>query len=73
MSTITLTPVAGSSLIAADGWNDDETTLAVKYHNGRLFEFRGLSPAIHSAYETAESKGKYLKRSIETIVKGVEV
>lgn len=73
MTTITLSPVAGSSLIAADGWDEQKTTLAVKYHNGQVYEFRGLSPQTHDAYEAASSKGQYLKRSIEPNVRGVAV
>lgn len=70
---IALTPVSNSSLIAADGWNETHTTLAVRYHNGYVYEFRGLSPAIHAAYEKAPSKGSYLKRFIEVSIKGVRV
>lgn len=73
MLTITLTPVTGSSLIAADGWSADHTTLAVQFHTGKTYEYRGLSPATRQAYEQAESKGKYLKRQIEPNIRGVEV
>ncbi len=70
---IELTPVEGSSLIRADGWNEDDTVLIVKYHNGKTYRFSGLSAAVRKAYEAADSKGKYLRRSIEPLVKGVPV
>lgn len=74
MTTIKLSPVSGSSLIAEDGWNFDYTTLAVKFHGtGKVYEYRGLSPASHDAYESATSKGKYLKGFIEKFVKGEAV
>lgn len=73
MTQIALTPVPGSSLIAADGWDASETTLAVQYMNGQVYEFRGLSPQIHAAYEASDSKGKFLKRNIEPTIKGEKV
>jgi hypothetical protein len=73
MNTITLTPVAGSSLIAADGWSEDKTTLRVRYHNNQEYDFNGLSFATHAAYEAAPSKGSYLKRQIEPNIRGVKV
>ncbi len=73
MTQIELTPVTGSSLILADGWSQDKTTLVVKFHNGLVYQFANLSPAIHTAYEGAESKGKFLKRTIEPMIKGVPV
>ena len=74
MTTIALSPVSGSSLIAADGWDDQQTVLAVQFHGtGKTYEYRGLDPATHDAYEAAESKGKYLKRFIEPNVRGTQV
>ena len=73
MNTATLTPVSGSSLLAKDGWSDDSTVLTVQYHNGTVYEFRGLSPATRKAYEAAPSKGKYLKQFVETSIQGVKV
>lgn len=73
MTTIALTPVSGSSLIAADGWDADNSTLCVEFNGGKRYEYRGLSPDVRAAYEAAESKGKYLKWKIEPAIKGVEV
>ncbi len=72
-NAIELHPVSGSSLIAEDGWDQGKTTLRVKYHNGQVYEFRGLSPATLDAYEIADSKGKFLKRVIEPNIKGIPV
>lgn len=71
--TIELTPVTGSSLIAADGWDSHKATLRVRYHNGHVYDFNGLSFATHEAYESAPSKGSYLKRQIEPNIRGVKV
>lgn len=73
MNTITMRPVEGSSLLAADGWDANLTTLRVRYHNGQEFEFRGLDPGAYMRYENAPSKGKYLKNQIEPNIRGVKV
>lgn len=67
MTTIPLTPVSGSSLISHDGWNDTKTILAVRFHSSpsKDYEYRGLSPAVYEAYQSAPSKGKYLKGTLE--------
>ncbi len=65
--------VNGSSLIAADGWNEAGDVLTVKYHNNSIYEFHAISPDMRKAYEAAASKGQYLKRSIEPNIKGVRV
>lgn len=72
MNDIPLSPVTGSSLIAADGWSPDSKTLRVQFHNGKKYDFHGLSPETKTAYEGAPSKGQYLKRSIEPNIKGTE-
>ena len=72
-TSIPLTPVTGSSMIAADGWDAQTQTLAVRFVNGATYEYRGLSPAVYEAYSSAESKGSYLKKFVEKNVTGVKV
>lgn len=71
--TIELTPVTGSSLIAADGWDFHKTTLAIQFHGGKTYKYSGLSPDTYRGYESAESKGKYFSKHIKPNVQGVPV
>ena len=71
MPNIQLTPVTGSSLIAADGWDESRTTLVIQFHGGKAYQYSGLSPQTHAAYEAAPSKGKYFSQHIKPNVSGI--
>ncbi len=73
MPTIQLTPVTGSSLIAADGWSEDRTQLVIEFQGGKKYQYNGLSPQIHRDYEAAQSKGKYFSQNIKPNVTGTPI
>ena len=67
---IPITEVASSSLISGDGYDYDNETLAIRFHGGVVYHYRGCSPAMWEAYATAPSKGKYFHAHIKHNLQG---
>ena len=73
MTQVKLKHVSGSSMIARDGYDEATQALAVEFHNGQVYEYRGVDPGTFRSYDSAESKGKYLHRHIKPNISGVPV
>lgn len=52
-------PVASSN-VAAIGWDDPRQVLAVRFHNGSIYEYTGVPPTIIDEFLAAPSKGKFV-------------
>lgn len=63
-----LTPVE-SSHIAAIGYLDDECVIFLRYRDGTLYAMPGMPPRVWDALCAAESKGRYVERLREPMVR----
>lgn len=52
-----------SSNIASIGW--EEGTLEVAFRNGGIYQYAGISEAVHREFMNAASKGRYFDRYIK--------
>jgi hypothetical protein len=60
---ITLTPVQ-SSMLAAQGYDPNTQTLAVKFNTGATFHYEGVSQEVADGLAGADSAGKYFNANI---------
>lgn len=63
-----LTPVE-SSHIAAIGYLEDECVIFLRYRDGTLYAMPGMPPRVWDALCAAESKGRYVERLREPMVR----
>lgn len=56
---IELTPISGSSAVAASGYDEATGTLRVQYKSGKFYD-RQVPPDVAQAFDDADSKGKFL-------------
>ena len=63
-----LTPVE-SSHIAAIGYLEADRVLLVRYKDGSLYAIPGMPPSVWDAWLAAESKGRYLARIREPMIR----
>ncbi|HWH83198.1 MAG TPA: KTSC domain-containing protein [Burkholderiaceae bacterium] len=61
---IALTKISNSSMIAAHGYDPVHQVLAVEYHGGSVFHYKGVEPDIAAALAVAESPGKFLNSRV---------
>jgi hypothetical protein len=60
---MTMEPVESSNLKEV-GYDPDTQVLRVKFHNGGLYEFDGVSEEKHAALMAADSKGRHFMTHI---------
>ena len=53
-----------SSVIAGIGYTASDKTLEVQFHNGRVYQYKGVPPEQHAALMAAESIGRYFNENI---------
>jgi len=53
-----------SSVIASIGYSPSDKTLEVQFHNGRVYQYKGVPPDEHAALMAAESIGRYFNENI---------
>lgn len=53
-----------SSVLRSVGYDDSNSTLEVEFHNGSIYEYRGVPPDIYAALMLAASKGQYFDATI---------
>jgi hypothetical protein len=69
---IQLTPVESSN-IAAIGYDEKQSTLAVKFNNGAIWHYGGVAKGSYESLMTAASKGSYFARNIKPKHKAVQI
>lgn len=62
-----------SQQIAQHGYDAPSQTLAVKFHNGGLYHYHGVSQEAADAFKAAKSKGKYLAAHIRNAHKFTKI
>jgi hypothetical protein len=62
-----LTPVHGSSSIAAAGWNADTGALTVQFVNGRSYTHENVPAGVLEELLSAPSAGRYYNDSIKGV------
>lgn len=67
---IELHAVIGSNMIAEDGYDPATETLAIKFQNNQVWNYKGVDPRTFEEYNTSESKGKYFHRVIKKNIAG---
>lgn len=58
----TLTPIEGSSQIAAIGHEGE--TLAVQFHSGAVYHYEGVNEETYQSFLSADSAGKFFGQTI---------
>lgn len=53
-----------SSNIKAIGYDADQSRLVVQFRSGSTYAYANVTPAIHAALMSAQSKGSFLSRHI---------
>ncbi len=62
----TLTPVTGSSQVAAFAYDAAQRVLSVKFHSTRaVYHYQNVPPETAAAFEAADSKGKFIGSEIK--------
>ncbi|HSY81001.1 MAG TPA: KTSC domain-containing protein [Gemmatimonadaceae bacterium] len=56
-------PVSSSS-IASVGYDEATATLEIEFHNGRIYQFRGVPPQMAVALRAAPSTGAYFNKYV---------
>ena len=56
-------PVSSSS-IASVGYDEATSTLEIEFHNGRIYQFRGVPPQMAVALRAAPSTGAYFNKYV---------
>ncbi len=59
MSIPILTPVSSSN-VSAVGYDGATQRLFVRFNNGSVYSYEGVSEATHQAFLTASSKGQFV-------------
>lgn len=54
-----------SSSLASVGYEASSRTLEVEFRNGGVYRYLGVSPSMHRALMSAESKGAFLNTRIK--------
>ena len=65
--------VKKSAHILSSGYDPDERTLQISFHNGETHEFKGVPEQIHQAFQNAPSKGQFYHRIIKPRFKGEKI
>jgi hypothetical protein len=71
--TIALDAVAGSSNIAAIGYDAQSKTLAVRFTYGLTYHFRDVPPDVYALFRDAPSKGSFFAWHIKADYVGVRI
>ena len=58
------TPVTSSN-IASIGYDSATQTLEVEFHNGSVYQYRGVPPSLYQSLMGASSHGQYLDAYIK--------
>lgn len=61
---IPLTPIEGSSQIAAAGHDPATGTLAVRFHTGTVYQYQDVPAEVAEGLLSAQSKGRYFGAEI---------
>jgi len=56
-------PVSSSVLVSV-GYDDETNTLALEFHNGKVYRYFEVQPFVHSELLAANSLGGYFARHI---------
>jgi hypothetical protein len=56
-------PVSSTS-IATVGYDEATATLEIEFHNGRIYQFRGVPPQMAVALRAAPSTGAYFNKYV---------
>lgn len=59
---MTMHPIVGSSNVAATGHDPNTNRMHVQFHNGRTYEYRGVTDAQHKAMRLARSVGGHFDK-----------
>ena len=58
-------PVSSSSITSV-GYDEATSTLEIEFHNGRIYQFRGVPPQMALALRAAPSTGAYFNKYVRT-------
>jgi hypothetical protein len=71
--TIEMTEVKGSSNIAAMGYDKETSTMRVRFHGGREYDYHGVPLAIFQRVCVSESVGRAFIRDVRKAYDGRRV
>lgn len=63
LPTIKLHPVVSSNILGA-GWDPVTSTLAIRFGNGSVYHYEGISKETYESMWQAESIGKFVNQNI---------
>lgn len=59
------TKIEGSSNIAEIGYDYDNLTMEIKFHNGGIYQYWPISPSGWDSFRTSKSKGTFFYNHIK--------
>lgn len=60
-----LLPIAGSSNVAAAGYDEDAQEFSIRFHSGRTYTFLNVPLEVYEEFTEADSKGKFFNERIK--------